>query len=175
MPSVSFEDYHGVTTTVYRFAFALDTHDWDLMRTLFDDQVHVDVDEVNPKGSGTLSGERFVWQVKLQETGFEGTQLMLTNPIVTVDGDEASVIVHFYGEHIYATVDGEPWYTIGGYQEFKLRRRGDGWVIHGFALHPLWTKGNKAIMALGTQRGYERLVARGDPPPDGLIESFEYS
>ena len=45
-----------------------------------------------------------VWNVKLTETGFEGTQLLLGNPMVTVDGDDAECVVSFYGEHVALTV-----------------------------------------------------------------------
>lgn len=40
------------------------------------------------------------WNVKLTETGFEGTQLLLGNPMVTVDSDDAECVVSFYGEHV---------------------------------------------------------------------------
>ena len=134
--TIAFEDFHAVTTAVYRFAYALDTCDWALMRSLFADRVEVDTTGTGQRAAthDTIAAEEFVWRVKISETGFEGTQLLLGNPIVEVDGDRADVTVCFYGEHVAAITAGDPWYTIGGYQHWGLRRHPHGWRIDRFTL-----------------------------------------
>jgi hypothetical protein len=173
--TISFEDFHAVTSTVYRFAYALDNSDWTLMRSLFADEVEVDTTRTGQRGStpGVIPAEDFVWQVKVSETGFEGTQLLLGNPIVDADGDRADVTLCFYGEHVAAITTGDPWYTIGGYQHWGLTRRSDGWRIDRFTLAPLWTRGNRDVMSLGLRRGAERLRERGDTPPAHIVDKLD--
>ena len=91
MTRPTFEDFHAITDRVYTFAYALDHRDWTLMRSVFADRLSVDTAAVGHEGGaqGELTAEEMVWNVKLTETGFEGTQLLLGNPMVTVAGDDA--------------------------------------------------------------------------------------
>jgi len=170
----SFEEFYDLTTMIYRFAYGLDTGNWELMRTLFADRVEIDT---SATGQGVekswIAADEFVWRVKLSETGFDGTQLLLGNPIVDVDGDTAEVTVCFYGEHVAAITSGDPWYTIGGYQTWRLARTDGRWLVDGFTLSPLWTRGNRDVMKVGVRRGEQRLAERGDPPPAGMVEQLE--
>jgi SnoaL-like domain len=176
MRSPSFEDFYQITQKVYTFAYALDHRDWDLMRSVFADRMSVDTSRVrgDEADNAEITAEEMVWNVKLTETGFEGTQLLFGNPMVTVDGDTAQCTVCFYGEHVAPTVSGDPTYTIGGYQYWGLTKVDGGWLLSSFRLEPLWTRGNRDVMNIGVQRGAERLTAVGDPPPAGLVERHRY-
>jgi hypothetical protein len=176
MTRPTFEDFHAITDRVYTFAYALDHRDWTLMRSVFADRLSVDTAAVGHEGGaqGELTAEDMVWSVKLTETGFEGTQLLLGNPMVTVDGDDAECVVSFYGEHVALTVAGDPTYTIGGYQYWGLTRVSGSWLINRFRLEPLWTRGNRDVMNIGVRRGSQRLTEAGDPPPAGLAERHRY-
>ena len=172
---VGFEDFQQITGAAYTFAYALDTQDWKLMRTVFADKISVDTSATgNGAKNGFMAAEDFIWNVKITETGFEGTELLLGNPQVMVDGDQAFLRVAFYGEHVAAIASGDNFYTIGGYQDFRLHRTAGKWVIDGFRLRPMWTKGNRDVMNVGVKRGAQRLIERGDPPPAGLLEQHKW-
>ncbi|MBG6119973.1 MULTISPECIES: nuclear transport factor 2 family protein [unclassified Sphingobium] len=161
----SWQDFNAVTTVAYRFAEYLDMRKWREMRTIFYDTVDTDTTAIGRKTRGPVSADEHVWHVKIQETGFEGTLLMLSNPQVTIEGDRAKLVATFYGEHVAAVASGDNFYTVGGYQTFGMRRVGGRWLIDSFILSPTWQKGNREIMSIGIKRGIERLTAAGDPPP----------
>ncbi|MGE0383981.1 MAG: nuclear transport factor 2 family protein [Gammaproteobacteria bacterium] len=170
-----FSQFQAVSSAVYTFAHALDTRDWPLMRTVFADEISVDTSGAGRGHAGNVvKAESFIWDVKISETGFEGTLLLFGNPQVAVEGDVAYFRAAFYGEHTAAVADGENFYTIGGYQDWRLRRIGGHWKIDGFRLRPTWSKGNRDIMRVGVERGAQRLEERGDPPPAGLREKFRW-
>ena len=172
---VGFEDFQGVTNAAYTFAYALDTQDWALMRSVFADQMSVDTSATGTEArTGLLTAEEFIWNVKITETGFEGTELLMGNPQVSVESDEAFLRIAFYGEHIASIAFGENFYTIGGYQDFRMRRDHGRWLIDGFRLRPMWAKGNRDVMSIGVQRGAQRLQERGDPPPAGLQQQHKW-
>ena len=103
---ISFEDFNAITSAVYTFAYALDTRDWALMRTVFADALAVDTSAATGKEPETLPADAFIWDVKVTETGFEGTELLFGNPQAGIDGDTAYLRLAFYGEHIAAIADG---------------------------------------------------------------------
>jgi len=172
---VSWENFQDITNAAYTFASALDHQDWTKMRTVFADKVDVDTTGANNgTGKATITAETFIWRVKVTETGFDGTQLLMGNPQVEVNGDRARLVVGFYGEHVAAVVSGDNFYTIGGYQTFELHRTNGRWLIDGFRLSPMWTKGNRDIMTIGVRRGLERLTQRGDPPPAEIAAAMKW-
>lgn len=171
----AWEDFYAITSAAYTFADALDHRDWPTMRTVFADVVDVDTTGAgNATGRANISAENFIWRVRIQETGFEGTELLLGNPRVTVKGDRASLVMAFYGEHVAAVASGDNFYTIGGYQDFELTRIGGRWLISGFRLSPTWTKGNRDVMSVGLRRGVERLKQEGVTPPAEIAAEMKW-
>jgi len=168
-------EFNALTTLAYRFAECLDKSRWDEMRSLFAPQVDVDTTATgNSSVHKVRTAEEHVWHVKIQETGFDGTLLLLGNPQVSVTGDTAEATFTFYGEHVAAVAAGDNFYTIGGYQSFHFRRTAGRWLIDGFRLTPTWQKGNREIMAIGIRRGLERLTARKDPPPADIVQAMHW-
>ena len=171
----AWEDFYAITSAAYTFADALDNRDWAKMRTVFADVVDVDTTGAgNNTSRSSISADDFIWRVRIQETGFEGTELLFGNPRVTVNGDRATLVVAFYGEHVAAVASGDNFYTIGGYQYFQLRKTGGGWLIDGFKLSPTWTKGNREIMTVGIRRGVERLKQQGVTPPPAIAAEMKW-
>lgn len=72
---------------------------------------------------------------------------MLTNHLVTVDGEQARCTAHFQATHIADHDLGENSYTLGGRYEFGLRRGGERWLIESVVMTPLWSTGNQAVLS----------------------------
>lgn len=171
MSTITFQDWLEITQTAYRFAYALDVHDWDLMRSVLDQQVEIDSGtaakntEWSNISSGKLAADEHIWNVKVLETGLDGVQHLMGNPQVTINGDTATLVVGFYGEHVFHDTTGSPSYTLGGYQTITLQNSRQRWLISAFKVHPLWTKGNVEVVDWAIQKGLRLLTDGGESPP----------
>jgi hypothetical protein len=78
--------------------------------------------------------------------------------VVQIDGDSAHTTVYMQAEHfIVDDAPAENRWTIGGYYNHDLSRHGQGWQIHGMALHMTWQTGNRDLSRLAIERGRLRL------------------
>lgn len=141
---------------VYRYATSIDTRDWELHRSIFTDEMESDFSSL---GSGTapqptsMSADAWVDGLKALMPGFEATQHSMTNPRVSIDGDEATVVMYMQAEHYLLDDEGErEFWSIGGYYTDRLVRSGDSWKIRSVRLTVTWQRGDQAIMATAMQR-----------------------
>lgn len=142
-------DLAAICTTLYRYATGIDTRDWALYRSIFDDEVEIDMSSFNRIPGRRLAADTWVEQVTELMCGLDATQHVMTNPIVEVDGDEAVCTMYVQAEHML----GEQWYTLGGYYTDRLRRHGRGWLITAVRLTVQWRRGTPAVLTRTLPRG----------------------
>jgi SnoaL-like domain len=144
-----------------RYASGLDRRDWQLLRSIFTDEIDMEFGSVGIR-SGRYEADRWVRNSEVLFAGFGPTQHTLTNHAVTIDGDAAHTTVYMQAEHfIVEDAPADNRWTIGGWYEHDLERRGDGWLIHRMALYMTWQTGNRELSQLAIERGRRRL---GLPP-----------
>lgn len=129
-------DRSAVEEVLIRYATALDTKDWGLLRTCFLDGV-VGVYETLGEVRGYDALERMCRQVL---EPLAGTQHQLTNVVVTVEGATATATCYLQSTHVRAEPGGDNWVIAGTYSD-QLVRTYAGWRIARRSLRRVWTSG----------------------------------
>ena len=105
------------------YAHAVDTKDWDLYRTLFTPDAHIDY-----TAAGGIAGtvdEVTTWLSTTMEM-FAATQHLVSNEMVTIDGDTATVRAMFFNP-MHLVGDDASYFDCGGWYNHELVRHADGW------------------------------------------------
>jgi hypothetical protein len=129
---------------------AADAKDFDAYRAFYADEVEVDFGGVNADASGTVraddlrrSAEQLIGPVAL-------TQHMITNHVVTIVSDLASVTYYEQALHVHPALGDDPavnsW-TLYARGEHRLCRTEDGWEIVFTRLVPVHSSGNPDLLA----------------------------
>ncbi|HYB37425.1 MAG TPA: nuclear transport factor 2 family protein [Mycobacterium sp.] len=126
-----------------RYARAVDTKDWDLYRSVFTDDAHIDY-----TSAGILAGSRddvadFLAQAF---TGIPWSMHYITNIEAEIDGDTARVRAMFYNPMFFPGVSGPSFF--GGYYHHDLVRTPDGWRSRNLREETIWSTNS----AMETQR-----------------------
>ncbi|GAA2312909.1 nuclear transport factor 2 family protein [Streptomyces violaceusniger] len=130
-----FADRLAIEDLIVDYAKALDTQDWDLLRSCFLPDARSTMDTV-----GTLdSCEALIDELTDRLEVFDALQHFVTNMAVRVDGDTATALASFVSHHVPR--DAEP-YTYGGTFAFDLVRGPGGWRFGSHTCRILWELGN---------------------------------
>ena len=146
---MSTTDHQAICETVYRYAYGIDTKDWDLYRSIFTDEVVIDFTSYRPGQAGPMPADTWVAAVRAQMIKLAATQHAMSNPIVTVDGDRATCLMYIRADHALEAGNDDAWFSLGGHYRDTLVRTADGWRIDGVTLHVGWRRGDESIMRRG--------------------------
>jgi ketosteroid isomerase-like protein len=117
-------DTDAITETLVRYATAVDTRDWELLRSCFLPDVVADYGNVGQWVD--LTG--LVDFMEEAHAGFGVSNHMLSNIVVRVDGDRAAATSSVHAVLVFAS-DASQWVDMVGRYEDQLRRTADGWRI----------------------------------------------
>jgi len=104
-----------------RYAKAVDRKDWDLYRTVFTADAHIDYRSAGGVEAGL--DEMCSW-LDQSLAMFEATQHLIGNVEIGIDGDDAHVVAMFHNP--LKLPDGNIWFT-GGWYHHEMVRTPDGW------------------------------------------------
>jgi len=149
-------DRAAISDVVHRYATALDTHDWGLLRSIFMDELEMDFSSIGIP-AGQFGAERWVEDARVLFAGFDATQHLSANHVHEIRGDAATCTSYMRAEHFVLNNEGENYYTMGGYYVTRLLRTPDGWKVSGMALNVTWNRGNRHVLRLAAKRGREPL------------------
>ena len=127
-------EHSEISALLYRYARAVDTKDWDLYRSVFTEDAHIDY-----TSAGAIAGSRE--EVADWLAGGFGaipwTMHYITNvEILEADGDTATVRAMFYNP---MQLPGMPEMSAcGGYYHHELVRTADGWRSRNLREENLW-------------------------------------
>lgn len=147
-----------ITDTVLRYATAIDTRDWAMLRSILTDPFDIDY-----SSNGGLVGEISVdtWVERLSSLyGFDATRHMITNPVVEVDGDTAVCTSYVDARHYLR--DGERDYAAlacGSYVH-NLVKRGEAWLISSVTVIIAGKQGGAAAFDAAFARARELAPGR---------------
>lgn len=147
-----------VAQTVYQYAAGIDTRDWTLYRSIFADEVEMDFESWNGIARHTIRADELTKNIRVFFAGLDATQHSMSNPRVTIDGDQAHCIVYMQAEHFLDDQSPSRRYVIGGYYSNDLVRSGSVWKLVLVRLTVLWTHGDSSIMDSAAKRGVARLT-----------------
>lgn len=135
-------DRWEVLAVLHRLARAMDTRDWDLLRSCFT------ADAEGSFATGPVTGrEAVLEQYRAFLTPLEVTQHLVTNSEVSIDGDTASVISYFQAQHARTLPEGTGRFLIGGRYLDSLVRTPQGWAITARSVQGLWADGDRRVVA----------------------------
>jgi hypothetical protein len=157
------DEHDDVARTLYTWAQAVDTRDWDLLLSVLRPVFDYDYSSHRPGSAGQIEAVAWVDRARRRFETMQATQHSMSNPRTDVDGERATCRMYVTAWHI-AEVDGtRDWCTIGGEYRNELQRVGDRWQISRLQLDRRWTIGNPAVLDL-PGREPERPVQTSDRP-----------
>lgn len=122
MDTEELSDRANITELLYRYARGVDSKDWELWRTVFTEDAHLDYSSAQgPSGSRETVGQ---W-LEASFAHIHGAHHYITNIEISVNGDEAEATALFFNPFRAAWLD--EFSTAGGYYRHKLVRTPEGW------------------------------------------------
>jgi hypothetical protein len=142
-------DEHEIRKLVIAFSIGMDSRDAALFRSAFADEVDLDIP---PRAAdvivlqGKVDADAYAEQVIRLLSGFEATQHVSTNHMITVDGDRATCICYTHATHYLPIPSGEDWLTAGSRYSLEAERFPDkGWRFVKFRSTRMFSDGNLGL------------------------------
>jgi hypothetical protein len=150
----------AISDVVHRYATGIDRRDWALFRSIFTDEVTLDFSSWNGAPPSRSSADDWTMGVKNSLSGFDATQHVSSNHVITLGGDTATCVSYMMALH-YLLEDGQhQMQAIGGYYTNRLVRGPDGWKIHACTLTATWEKGDRGLFQIAQARWGARSASR---------------
>ena len=148
---------------IHRYAFGLDHRDWVVWRSVFADEVLVDMSDYQPEPPPRLAAsERVVRSAEALFAGFEATQHFIGTQRYELSGDSAIITAHMRAEHWLATGKGADRYTMFGTYVDHCSRTDSGWKMTHVKLRLLREEGNREVMRQALVRGRAATAEQSD-------------
>lgn len=145
---------------IHRYAFGLDDRDWTLWRSVFADEVVIDMSDYRPEPPPSLAtAEQVVRSAQTLFAGFEATQHFIGTQRYEITGDVAVITAHMRAEHWLTTGRGDDRYTMYGTYTDDCVRTAEGWKLTRVKLRLLREEGNRQVMRSALERGRATLGA----------------
>lgn len=137
--SLYLRDRLEINDLLTRYAWAIDSKDWDALDRVFTHDAHIDYTATGGI-AGTLADIK-PWLAK-SLAAFPATQHLLSNSQVTITGDTATARTAVYNPMGAATREGPlHFFFMGGIYADHLVRTADGWRITQRVEHLVWMDG----------------------------------
>ena len=130
------------------YAAALDAQDWALWRSLFTDEAVFDLSSFTGIAPRPIAADRVVAGTARLFAELDGTQHMITNHRIDIDGDQASCRSHIRAYHWV----GPDCFTMIGYYDDRMLRTESGWKIAEMQLNITRTEGDRRVWDEATAR-----------------------
>jgi hypothetical protein len=145
-------DRAEISDVQLRYATGLDTRNWELFRTCFTDEFDADFTSVFGGTPRRVTAERWAQSARKTLSGLAATHHMITNHVITVNGDEATCVAYVQAQHYLPNDQGDSMQTMGGYYTNRFVRTPQGWKIGSCKLTLTWNIGNWHIFTLARER-----------------------
>lgn len=134
----NFADQAAVKNTLITMVTAVDSNDWAITLAQFDDKVFVDYSSMTGKAGSEVVAKDLIadWEKLL---GKVQSQHLLTNVVVSINGDTASVKSYVDASHFAKGVE---YFDVLGSYDHQLKRTDKGWKITYLKLNLIGVKGN---------------------------------
>jgi hypothetical protein len=147
-------DRADISDVQLRYATGTDSHDWELFRGCFTDEVEVDFSDGFGQPVVRVKADDWVKATAPRMESFKATQHMITNHVITFDGnDHATCVAYVRASHHKPNSSGDSDQTVYGYYTNRFERTSSGWRIAGLKLTALWMTGNFGIFDAALSHG----------------------
>lgn len=154
-------DRAEINDVLMDYAIGIDSRDWARYRAIFTDKVELDFSSWSGNPAAPMAAEDWVAGVRNTLSGFDGTQHMLMNSVIELDGDRANVTLYMNAHH-YLNIEGaHNMHSIGGYYTHRMIRTANGWLSEACKLTVTWESGDRALFAIAADRWAARSDAAG--------------
>ncbi|MEV8546498.1 nuclear transport factor 2 family protein [Streptomyces sp. NPDC051572] len=134
-------DKQDITALLHRYSLALDTRDWALLETCFRADAVFVTDGFEP-----CDGFPVIRQaIETALGGLDQSQHYLTNVLVSLDVDTATVTSYLQAQHVRRSAQGDPNYVVAGIYRDEVVRTASGWYFARRTLQVTWTEGNPDV------------------------------
>lgn len=135
-------DRDAVLDTITRLFWHTDHQQWEDLVGVFTDDVHLDYTSLQGGEPTRLSGAAIVNGWKEHFATLATYQHLVSNHLIDIDGDTASVRAEFIATHQYDTsVEPSTW-QLGGDYRFALERSDNGWAVNSMIMNTIWQTGS---------------------------------
>ena len=146
-------DESDLRDLIHRYAFGLDTKDWVLWRSVFADEVVMDMSVYQPEPPPRAApADLVVKNAAVLFAGLERSQHLMGSHRYKIDGDRATITAHMRAEHWLDTGKGGDRYTMFGTYTDDAIRTTDGWKLIRVKLALLREEGNRSLMREAVRR-----------------------
>jgi ketosteroid isomerase-like protein len=142
-------DRRAIDDVLYRYAHALDSRDWDLLRTCFTEDAVADYLELGGVNEGR---EAIVSLCDSVLSGLDASQHLIGTPQAQVNGNTATATCYLQAQHVFKGAPGGDHYLVGGTYVDRLVRTNDGWRIEHRELNGVWFDGNPDVFTAAAER-----------------------
>jgi hypothetical protein len=126
-------DRNAIIDTMNRYATGIDQRDAAIYRSCFTDQLELHMGDAEPRN---CNADEWVSQAFAAVGTFQSTQHIITNHVVTLEGEEADCVAYLQAQHY----NPDNALLVGGYYTNRLVREAEGWRISSLKLTITWTK-----------------------------------
>jgi 3-phenylpropionate/cinnamic acid dioxygenase small subunit len=145
-------DRTAISDVQLRYATGVDTRDWPLFRSCFTDEIETDFSSVGGSPPQRIKADDWVERVRRTIDGLQATQHMITNQVITLNGDEATCVAYVQARHHLPNETSGSDQVMYGYYTNRFVRTAEGWKIRARKLTVLWNEGNMDIFELARRR-----------------------
>lgn len=131
------QDHHDIVQLTHDYCWALDTGDWQALRSVFTADVVTDLGAGGQNGIGEV-----IERVSSALSHFDVTQHLVGTHQVRIDGDSATCRCYLQAQHVRPSGDK---LLIGARYEDRCVRTTDGWRIAERKIVPMWSEGKGGI------------------------------
>ena len=131
---MNFDDFQEITRRRYEYAMGIDTRDFELLRSIFTEDITMDFEDYSGQPSATMKADDWVAGCRVLFTGLDATQHVMSNPMVDVTGDRAECRMYMKAEHFFQNDQGNADFALGGYYTDQLIRVDGRWLINAVTL-----------------------------------------
>lgn len=151
--------WHEVFDLSVAYTTAIDWRDWESYRAIFTDELDIDFSSFTHRPAQPMTADQWVDAVRSLIEGFEATQHLLGNHVITFDGEDAGhYTAYIQAQHWMAR---DSYYTIGGHYENEVVRGSDGrWRLTAMTLHQTWDAGDRSLLRAAADRVRSRGAVR---------------
>jgi 3-phenylpropionate/cinnamic acid dioxygenase small subunit len=145
-------DRAEISDVQLRYATGVDMRDWASYRSCFTDEIDTDFTSAMGGEPRRLKADQWVEYARRTISGLKATQHMITNHVITLEGDEATCVAYVQARHHLPNDTGASDQVMFGYYTNRFVRTPDGWKIRACKLTVTWNTGNWHVFDLARRR-----------------------
>ncbi len=142
-----------IVETCSRMTWHADRREWNELIEVFDDEVTLDYTSLQGGAPQRLARAAVVdaWRGMFER--LQATQHLVSNHLVSLDGDAATCTASFQATHLGMATFGSPLWVLGGHYRFELSRREGRWRVCSVQMTASWAWGNRDVLNSDAEGG----------------------